>query len=146
MLMIAKKRYFVMNIDRFNPVAIRKTFKFLIDEFGYSVIRDEELFHDQRRYGFIIEYVGNGRRVHLSHDYKEEFFDFVIIQGLNTRYPNDYDQKNIVSFWKLFKSFEPSLALKALQPDGQTCAEAASINAQLLRKYASKILQGKEWI
>ena len=124
-----------MNISKNNPTAIRKAFRFLIDEFGYSIIRDEELFHDQRRYGFVIEYVGNNRRVHLSHDYKEEFFYFVVIQGLNTRYPNDYDQRNIVSFWRLFKSFEPSLELKVLQPDGQTCAQAATINAQLLKKY-----------
>jgi hypothetical protein len=71
-----------MNTDRINPTAIREAFRFLVDEFHYSITRDEELFHDQRRYGFIIEYVGKGRRVHLSHDYKEEFFNFVIIRGL----------------------------------------------------------------
>jgi hypothetical protein len=135
-----------MNIDRINPPAIREAFKFLVDEFGYSITRDEELFHDQRRYGFIIEYVGNERRVHLSHDYKEEFFDFVIIRGLKTRCPSDHDRENIVSFWRLFKVYELSLDLKALQPENQTCAEAASINAQLLRKYASRILPGEEWI
>ena len=135
-----------MNTDFINPNAIREVFGFLVDEFHYSIARDEILFHEQRDYGFILDYVRKDRRVHLSHDYKENFFDFRIIRGLDTRYPNDHDRENIVSFWRLFKSFEPSLELKALQPDGQTCAEAASINAQLLRKYATKVLQGKEWI
>jgi len=128
----------------FNPDAIREAFRFLVDDFHYSIIRDEELFHDQRRYGFIIEYAGKDLRVHLAHDYKESFFDFVLIRGLATRYPNDYDRVNIITFWRLFKSYEPSLELKALQPVGRTCAEAALINAQLLRRYGSKILRGEE--
>ena len=110
-----------MNINKYNPEAIREAFRFLVNEFHYKITRDEELFHDQRRYGFIIEYVGKDRRVHLAHDYKEEFFDFVVISGLRTRYPNDHDQGNIITFWRLFKSFEPALELKSLQPISRTC-------------------------
>ncbi len=133
-----------MDTKFFNPDAIREAFRFLVVEFHYKVVRDEELFHDKRQYGFVIEYVGNDRRVRLSHDYKESFFNFVVIRGLKTRYPNDYDQINIITFWRLFKAYEPSLKLEALQPVGRTCAEAALINAQLLRKYGSRILRGEE--
>ena len=134
------------NINKYNPAAIREAFRFLVDDFSYSIVNDEELFHGNRPYAFMIEYTGNERRIRLSHDYKENFFYFVIIRGLNTQYPNDNDSENIISFSRLFKSSEPSLELKALQPDNQTCAEAASLNAQFLRKYASGILRGEEWI
>jgi len=128
------------------PTAIRKAFRFLVDEFGYSIIRDEELFHDDRPYAFVIEYIGNERRVDLTYDYKENFFYFVIIRGLNTQFPNAKDRENITIFLNLFRAFEPSIELKMLQPDGQTYAEAALVNAQFLRKYASSILRGEEWI
>jgi hypothetical protein len=131
--------------EYFNPNAIRNAFRFLVTEFHYSITQDGELFHEKRPYEFVIEYACNNRRVRLVHDYKENFFDFVIIRGLATRYPNDYDQGNIVTFWGLFKSYEPSLELEALQPVGRTCTDAALINAQLLRKYGSKILRGEEW-
>ena len=135
-----------MDTNKYNPPAIREAFKFLVDEFHYKITREEKLYHGQREYGYVIDYLGNNRRVHLSHDYKENFFYFSVIRGITTRYPNDHDQENIVSFWKLFKSFKPTLELKTLQPEGQTCADAALINAKLLKKYASKILRGEEWI
>ena len=135
-----------MNTDKYNQDAIRNSFRFLVDEFGYSITRNEEMSHDTRPYAFVIEYVGNDRRVYLSHDYKERSFYFTVIRGHDTPYPNDGDNKNIRSFWQLFKDFEPQLDLKTLEPDNQTCAEAASINAQLLRKYASGILRVEELI
>ena len=135
-----------MNNDKYNPDAIREAFTFLVSEFRYSIIRDEELLHDNRRYAFVIEYVGNERRVHLTHDYKENFFYFMIIRGTNTRFPNGNDHDNIVSFWRLFSHFEPLLELNTIQPDSQTCAQAATMNAQLLIKYGTKILLGDEWI
>lgn len=135
-----------MNTSKYNPNAIREAFRFLVDEYGYSITRDNELSHDTRPYTFVIEYVGHDRRIHLSHDYRENFFYFVIVRGLNTQFPNESDHENIVSFWQLLSSFEPSLESKTLQPSDQTCAEAALKNAQLLRKYASRILRGEEWI
>jgi hypothetical protein len=56
-----------------DPAAIRKAFRFLVKEFGYKITRDEELFHENRPYGFVIDYVRNKRQVHLTHDYKENF-------------------------------------------------------------------------
>jgi hypothetical protein len=132
--------------SKHNPDDIRNAFRFLVDEFGYEISQDEVLCHDDRPYGFVLEYAGHNRRVHLSHDYAEEFLNFLLIRGLNTRYPNDHDLQNIVPFWGVFRSFEPSLELKSLQPEDQTCAEAVRVNAELLRKYCSDILLGKAWI
>jgi hypothetical protein len=136
----------MMNTNKYNPAAIRQAFKFLVDEFGYTIIRDEELFHADRRYAFVIEYSGNDRRIRLSHDYKENFFYFVVIKGRDTKYPNESDNENVTIFWKLFRSFEPSIGLQELQPNGQTCSEAAIVNAQLLRRYAPSVLRGETWI
>src|SRR5262245_61813203 len=135
-----------MNACKYDPASIRRAFQFLIDEFGYTVSRDEELFHDIRPYAFVIEYVGNERRINLSHDYRDNFFDFKLIRRLNTQFSNDSDLQNVVPFIKIFRIFEPSLDLKSVQPQDKSCAEAALVNAQLLKKYASKVLQGKEWI
>jgi hypothetical protein len=128
------------------PSEIREASKFLIDEFGYRIDHNEELFHDTRPYGYVLEYSGNDRRVSLIHDYRDEFFDFRIIRGLDTPYPNDSDLENIVSFRRLFRSFDPSLDPNVLQPRGEKCVEAALLNAQLLRKYAADILKGNKWV
>jgi hypothetical protein len=130
-----------MNTKISDPEAIRSAFRFLVDEFNYSVTHDKETNN-----GFVIEYAGNQRRVRLVHDYREIFFYFEIIRGLSTQYPNDQDNENIRTFWDVFQHFEPQLDLKKLRPDVQTCAEAALLNAQLLRKYASGILRGEEWV
>lgn len=135
-----------MDTSKYNPTVIRDTFRFLVDEFGYTIVRDEELFHEDRPYAFEIEFAGNGRRVNLTYDYMENFFYFSIIRGINTRFPDDNNRENIVSFWRLFGFFDAALELKALQPHGQTCVEAANMNAKLLRKYAAKILRGEEWV
>jgi hypothetical protein len=128
-----------------NPV-IREVFRFLHDEFQYDVIHDEELLWQGGAYAFVLEYQGNDRRVHLVYDYKENFLDFTIIRGVATKFPNEKDQVNIRSFWQIFKVFEPQLELSQIQPNGQTCAEAARTNAELLKKYCSGILRGEEWI
>ncbi len=128
-----------MNAPKHDPNDIREAFNFLVSEFGYSVTRDEVMLHDDRPYGFVIEYIGNERRVHLSYDYKENFFDFRVIRGLKTRYPNDYDNENIVIFLRRFCAFDPTIELKTIEPNHQTAAEAATVNARLLKKYAARI-------
>ena len=138
-----------MDKSKYNPVVIRKAFEFLVSEFGYKIVRDEESFHENRPYAFTIDYVRNKRQVHLVYDYKENFFYFEIISigtGLTDQHPNTNIRESSTIFWKLFKHFEPSLELKAIQPDGQTCEEAALVNAQLLQKYASDILRGEKWV
>ena len=128
------------------PGEIREAFKFLIDEFGYRIDRDEVSLHGSRPYAYVLEYSGNDRRVRLVHDYKEEFFYFVLIRGVNTPYPNDSDRVNIVSFLEVFLSFDPSLDPEVIQPHSKTCGEAALLNARLLREHAADILRGNSWI
>ncbi len=135
-----------MGVHDHCPNEFRQAFKFLIDEFGYRIECDEVSFHDTRPYAYVLEYSGNDRRVNLIYDYKEEFFYFKIIRGMNTPYPNDSDRENIVSFLRLFLSFDPSLDPEVIQPHGKTCGEAALLNAQFLRKYATNILKGDEWL
>ena len=126
-----------MNKEKFNPDAIRKAFKFLVDEFGYVVLRDEEVAHDDRPYAFLLEYSGNNRKILLHHDYKENFFYFFVVRGIDTQYPNDEDTENIVPFQKVFLKFDPEIKLDILQPQGRSCAEAANTNAQILKNLAS---------
>jgi hypothetical protein len=138
-----------MNTSKYNPASIRQAFRFLVDEFGYKIMRDEESFHENRPYAFTIDYAGNKRQVHLVHDYKENFFYFSInsvINGFTDHHPNHSIREGSVIFWKLFNHFEPSLELKAIQPDGQSCEEAALVNAHFLRKYAAGVLRGDEWV
>jgi hypothetical protein len=135
-----------MGVSDHCPSEIREAFRFLIDEFGYRIERDEVLFHGRRPYGYVLEYSGNDRRVHLVHDYRDNFFDFTVIRGLDTTYPNDSDLENIVLFLKVFRSFDPSLDPGVIQPRSKTCGEAAQLNARLLKEYAADILRGNKWI
>ena len=128
------------------PGQIREAFKFLIDEYGYRIDRDEVLLHDTRPYAYVLEYSGNDRRVDLVYDYKEEFFYFKIIRGMNTPYPNDSDRLNIVSFLEIFLSFDHWLDPEVIQPHSKTCGEAALLNARLLREHAADILRGNSWL
>ena len=120
--------------------AIRKHFKFLIDELGYGIKDEEDL-----GYGYTLELVGNDRRIILTYDYKENLYYFTIIRGIKTPYPNDKDRVNIHPLWDIFFKFEPNLELKTLQPYEQPCAEAAQVNSRLLKKYGYPILRGEEW-
>jgi len=135
-----------MGVHDHCPSEIRQAFKFLIDEFGYSIQRDEVSFHDTRPYAYELECSGNDRRVDLVHDYKEEFFYFTLIRGVDTPYPNDSDRVNIVSFLEVFLSFDPSLDPEVIQPHSKTCGEAALLNAQLLKEHAADILKGNKWV
>jgi hypothetical protein len=110
------------------------------------VTRDEEFAHDGRKYACIIEYQGNERRVFLDYDYKENFFHFYIIRGLETQFPNDQDKVNIRTFWALFRTFEPDLDISYIEPNGLAVFEAANHNAELLRKHCSEILRGEQWV
>ena len=68
--MLSDKVEFSLNKGKYNnPDAIRKALRFLVKEFGYKIIRDEELFHENRSYGFVIDYLRYKRQVHLSYDY-----------------------------------------------------------------------------
>jgi hypothetical protein len=133
-------------MTKYDPSIIRDTFHFLVDEFGFRIVEDEEHFNETRAYAFVMEYVSAHRRVILNYDYKENFFYFYLIRGRDTRFPNDLDQENIHSFWGVFRHFEPQLELKKLQPAEDSFLAAATLNAELLKRYCARILRGEEWI
>lgn len=135
-----------MSKEEFNPDIIEREFQFLIDEFGYVMTRNEERSYDGYAYAYLIEYQANERRVNLTFDYKENFYYFTIIRGLDTRIPNDTDTENLRPFWQLFHKFDPQLQPDMIQPENQSYVQAAEMNAQLLKKYCTKILSGEEWI
>lgn len=135
-----------MKIEMCKPESIREAFRFLIEEFGYQVERDEEPIYKGRRYAYVIQYQGNDRRVNLNYDYKENFLYFKLIRGLQTKFPSDLDQENIKAFGSVFKVFAPELDLKTLQPTEQNCEQVVRLNARLLREYCGGILRGEEWV
>lgn len=124
-----------------SPTKIDDAFEFLIDSYGYSVIQKLE-----ESYTYYVRYEKGDRKVALNYDYKDNFFYFDLINGKNTPYPNDHDDKNIKPFFRLFQKYEPKIDLKKLQPDDNQYLEALELNAQLLRKYGEKVLKGEEWI
>jgi hypothetical protein len=128
------------------PDDIHKAFSFLERDLGYAVVRNEELLHDNRPYAYLLEYLGNDRRVHLLHDYRDNFFDFRVIRGANTVFPNESDTENIITFLQIFRSGDPSVTPDKIQPQAMTCSEAAFENARLLRLHAHSILRGEEWL
>lgn len=119
---------------------MEETFRFLITDYGF-----EEASREQDNMGFTLLYLNEDRQVRLYYDYRDNFFYFYIIKGINTVYPNDTD-KNILSFYNLFQHFEPSIDLKRLEPDEEQYQHALTLNAQLLKKYGDKLLRGEEWL
>lgn len=119
---------------------MEETFRFLITDYGF-----EEASREQDNMGFTLLYLNEDRQVRLYYDYRDNFFYFYIIKGINTVYPNDTD-KNILSFYNLFQHFEPSIDLERLEPDEEQYQRALTLNAQLLKKYGDKLLKGEEWL
>lgn len=122
---------------------IDEAFRYLIDEYGY-------VLKERSREGYgcyaTYEHAAAGRRVHLGYDYKENFFYFSLVRGVDTPYPNDIDQENVKPFFALFTKREHGLSLAALQPDETQYQEALELNAALLKKHGDGVLKGEEWI
>lgn len=122
-------------------VEIDSGFKFLITDYSYDLTEKR-----QERYGYITRYENGDRKVYLYYDYKENFFYFNLIRGKNTVYPNDFNQKNIKPFFRLFEKHEPGIDLNKLQPNDDQYMIALKLNVELLKKYGDGVLKGKEWV
>jgi hypothetical protein len=125
-----------------SPQEIKEYFQFLIDEYKYSII--EESITNYGPSYIYINNIGN-IRVKLNYDYKDNFYYFEIIKGVNTKYPNDLDNENIRPLFKLVKKYEVDFDVRKLQPDNNQYLEALKLNAEMLKKYGDKILKGQEW-
>lgn len=119
----------------------KEFFSFLVSEYQYSLIQDENL-----NYGFTLEYQRDEIRVHLFYDYRANSFNFYLIRGKNTKYPNDYDSENIRPFYELFQKFDESLDIYLIDPSDDDYEPALNKNQELLKKYGEKVLRGIEWV
>lgn len=125
-----------------SPQEIKECFKFLIEEYKYSII-EESITNYGPNYIYI-NTTGN-IRVKLNYDYKDNFYYFEIIKGVNTKYPNDLDNENIRPLFRLVQKYEPGFDVRKLQPDNNQYLEALKLNVEMLKKYGDKILKGQEW-
>jgi hypothetical protein len=117
-----------------------KEFEFLKEK-GFKVIQNNDC-----NMGSSVEFTNNLIRIHLFFDYREFFYYFIIIRGKDTKYPNDNDQENIKTFWDLAIKQNHNFDLEKLKPNKEIGSKKAlKENAELLKKYGSKILSGEEW-
>lgn len=120
---------------------IENCFNLLVKKYNYKIISKTD-----KPYGYTIIYMKDDRKVYLSYDFKENFFYFNLIKGVNTVYPNDNDSENIKSFYELFKKNENKIDFKSLQPSDNDYLTALNKNALLLDKYGYSILKGEKWL
>ena len=119
----------------------KKEFEFLINDYQYKLTECES-----SNDGFILVYKKNERRVRFYYDYKENTFYFRLINGSNTKFPNDDDLLNIKLFFELFKKYDPLLDSNFFEPTKEGYEGALHRNAEYLKKYGDKVLKGIEWI
>jgi hypothetical protein len=127
--------YFDNSVDN-----ILKCFDFIITEKGFKLTNCEDL-----NSGVIVDYTNGIVRVHLYYDYRDNFFYFSFIKGINTQFPNDHDTENIKIFYDIIDKFSLPIEYKNLQPNDENYLTALELNAEILKKYADDILSGKEW-
>ncbi|WP_167882723.1 hypothetical protein [Leptospira kmetyi] len=119
---------------------VRKLFDFLIDNYEYKL-----LFDGNESIGYRHLYSGKNIRINLYFDYRDNFFYFSIIRGLETKFPNVKDKINIKTFLDLAEKYNVGIRLKDLEPDKKQYKDSLKRNAELLKKYGKNILKGKEW-
>ena len=119
---------------------IKNEFSFLQENFGFYLNKE---FSSNK--GVTYQYSNDIIRINLNYDFRENFFYFKLIRGMDTQYPNDQDFENIKTFSDLAKKNDPNFDLRLLQPDQKQYLDALKLNAQLLRINGAKILRGEEW-
>ncbi|MFC1643494.1 hypothetical protein ACFL1F_00225 [Chlamydiota bacterium] len=113
-----------------------KFFDFLIKDYNFNIIEDVE-----RTFSFLTIYEKNNIRIRLEYDFRDNFFYFKLIRGKDTKYPNDHDKTNIITFLDLFAEMEPGIDLKQFEPDNHQYLKSLELNAVYLKKYGNKILK-----
>lgn len=119
---------------------ILENFKFLIQDYSFEILNQKEA-----NFGFKIEYSNGIIRINLYYDYRDNFFYFKIIKGINTSYPNDNDNENIKVFYDIVDKYNLGIDYSSLQPTSDQYIDALKLNAKLLKEHGGKILNGEEW-
>ena len=87
------------------------------------------------RYGYIIEYHKLNKRLVFTFDYKENTFYYYLVYGLDTSYPSDANDSNVVLFDRLFLKYIPNVDLSNYQPKDENYEIAINSIAKFLEKY-----------
>jgi len=122
------------------PEVHKKLFYFLCTEYHYKLINCERDTFD-----YIHEYRNNNIRIVMDYDIRENRFGFHIIKGYDTKFPRNYNKKEVIMFHDLFERHE-EIPFGNVMPDEKQYIESLKLNARLLRKYGEKVLRGEEWI
>lgn len=136
--------------DQFSAI-VRKHFGYLIDEFGFAVVEDQ---YRESSAAYAVAFQNNIRQVKLIWDLKDEEFYFGVHRVLSDGEPAPYRDGGTHHFYisNLAAHYEPGLDVKFLNvmdpyhPDLlHLLDEKIRANAQLLRKYGTEILAGRQW-
>lgn len=122
------------------PKRHREYFDFLITDYGFNITEETRL-----TFSYITVYKKDDIRVDLNYDTRDNFFYFVLIRGKDTKYPNDHDKTNIITFLDVFAESEPGIDLKQFEPDDDQYLKSLELNAIYLKKHGDKILKGEHW-
>lgn len=112
------------------PEVIKESFSFL-EELGFKVTT---LKTGQHGVGAIVEFVGNGKKIHLNFEYKEYYFWFKFYHRDDINYSDEAVGKDIIPFSLL----ENASKFGELQPNEVDGYEIAlKNNVELLRSFLS---------
>ncbi len=129
-----------MNSKYASIQVLKDEFDFLIKDYSFRVINEKQSNMESS-----VELSNDKIRIHLFFDFRDYFFYFSIIRGVETSFPNDGDDRNIKTFWDL--AVRNSFETEKLIPEKENgYKNALKYNVDLLKNYGHDILIGKEWI
>ena len=125
---------------------VRKHFAYLRKEFGFSIAEDQ---YHKDKFLCVVTYQKKWRNVKLIWDLQDDRFHFRVYRALLRLY--NVLEHDYFHIFALVKYHEPDFDISELSdityylPDLQVFDQKIAHNAELLRKYGSKILDGEEW-
>jgi len=126
---------------------VRKLFAYLRKEFHFSVVDDLYL---KDTFSCVVAFRNKWRRVELVWELMDNRFNVLIYRA--TPYKVSYLPDDHFYFFQVVKYYEPDIEITELinitcdQPNLKIFNQKILHHAELLRKYGSGILEGKEWL
>lgn len=119
---------------------VKVCFAFLIRDFGYVLSQEK-----QTRHASILVYVGHGQTIELDYEHMDRRFAFAVIRIPTGSTVMEGDKQFVRTFFEILQPKLPDLNEEMLQPANQSCREAATRNATLMREFAEGVLLGQAW-
>jgi len=125
---------------------VRKHFAYLCKEFDFSIVEDQ---YHKDEFWCIVAFRKKWRYIKLIWDLRDDRFHFRIYRALLR--PYNVLEHDYFHIFALVKYHEPDFDIGDLSdiayylPDTQVFNQKIERNAELLHKYGSRILEGKEW-